>query len=917
MDQGRWQRVAELYEAASERPPAEWSAYLAAASGGDDDLQQEVESLLSQEIARDGVLEEVARDATQLRTAAARRVPVTIGRYRIVRMIGEGGMGVVYEAEQDHPRRTVALKLLKAGFANPELLRRFERESEALGRLQHPGIAQIFEAGTADTDLGRQPYFAMELVGGRTLLQYANGGTLNTRQRLELMAKICDAVQHAHQRGIVHRDLKPNNILIDAGGQPKILDFGVARITDSDADATRQTDVGDLVGTLAYMSPEQALGDPLEIDARSDIYSLGVILYELLAGRQPYQVSRNVVEAARVIREEEGSSLGTVNRSFRGDLETIVHKALEKDKTRRYTSAAEFGADIRRYLSDEPIVARPPSTAYQLRKFGLRHKSLVGAVAAVFLALVAAVLVSTRAAIRANLAQHEAVAARDQAIRASQEANRQRQRAEQERNHALEETRRADTEAATARAVNDFLQNDLLAKASVQNQSTPDTKPDPDLKVRTTLDRAAARIAARHDFPPAVEASIRNTIGNAYMNLGLFAEAEPQLERALELRRRALGPNDRETQSTAQYLAQAYITLGKYDKADPLVGQAVKVLKRDRGERDPATIAAIGQLANLIAERRGDFSRAEILASQALDLSIRTHGPDAPETVKAMNSLAVQYTNDGKYAKAEALYKKSIELHRRQLGPEHPDTLTNINNLGVVYRQEGKYAEAEVEIKTALESRRRLEGDQHLDTIASMNSLGLLYQAEGKFEAAEKLFQQAVAASSKALGPEQQNTLGAMNNLADLYARQGRRAEAEAMYRQVLEVRRRVLVPEHPRIARVLASLGELKIEEENYHDAEAFLREAVQIRDQATPDAWERYYTQSLLGAALAGERKYAASETLLLSGYRGLQQRRDFMPFENRAYVQRSRQAIFHLYEQWGKPDQAASWRDAVATH
>ena len=508
-----------------------------------------------------------------------------IGRYRIVRMIGEGGMGVVYEAEQDNPRRTVALKLLKAGLARPELLRRFERESEALGRLQHPGIAHIFEAGTADTDLGRQPYFAMELVRGVSLLQYAQSEALNTRQRLELMAKICDAVQHAHQRGIIHRDLKPNNIPIDQRGQPKILDFGVARIVDSDTESTRQTDVGDLVGTLAYMSPEQVLGDSIEIDARSDIYSLGLVLYELLAGRPPYQVSRNILQAARVIREEEGPLLGAVNRSWRGDVETIVQKALEKDKARRYVSAAELGADIRRYLNDEPIAARPPSTGYQLRKFAIRHKTLMGALAAVFLALVAAVLVSARAAIRASLAEHEAVEARDQAIQASQEATRQRRRAELERNHALEETRRADTEAASAKAVNDFLQTDLLAKASLQAQATPDTKPDPDLKVRTTLDRAAARIAGRRDFQPAVEAAIRNTIGNAYMNLALFAQAEPQLERALELRRRTLGSDNRETQLTAQALADVYIGLGKYEKAEPLVNKAVEVLKRGRGRR--------------------------------------------------------------------------------------------------------------------------------------------------------------------------------------------------------------------------------------------------------------------------------------------------------------------------------------------
>jgi tetratricopeptide (TPR) repeat protein len=910
MEPGRWEEVARLYEEAIQRPPLERGAYLAEATL-DDDLRREVESLLRQDVSRMGVLEQVAQDAALLRAPADQLTPATIGHYRIVRLIGEGGMGIVYEAEQDQPRRAVAVKLLKAGLGSPELLRRFEQESNALGRLQHPGIAQIFEAGRADTDLGRQPYFAMELVPGKSLVEYAKSHSLGIRQRLEMVAKICDAVQHAHQRGIIHRDLKPNNILVAQSGQPKILDFGVARIVDGDAEATRRTVAGDLVGTLAYMSPEQVLGDTYEVDARSDIYSLGVVLYELLAGRQPYQVSRNVVESARMIREEEAPLLGTLDRSYRGDVETIVQKALEKDKNRRYSSAAEFGADIRRYLDDEPIIARPPSTGYQLGKFVVRHKALMGALAAVFLALVAAVLVSAGAAIRANRAEHEAVAARDEAIHAVRNANRERQRAETERNHALEETRRADSEAATAKAVNDFLQTDLLAKASIHAQGGADTKPDPDLKVRTTLDRAAAQIATRRDLPPAVEAAIRDTIGNAYLSLTLFAEGEPHLERALEIRRRLLGSDNNETRSTARSLADLYIKLGKYDKAEPLVNEAVEALMRGRGEDDPDTLAALSQLSNLVAERRGDYSRAEVLAARVLDLSRRVHGPEAPETVKSMNSLAVAYSNDGKYAQAEQLYKKTIVLHRRQLGPEHPDTLTNINNLGVAYRQEGKYAEAEVQIKTALEARRRLEGEEHLDTLASLNSLGLVYAAEGKDEQAEALFKQALEIARRTLGAQQQNTLSFMNNLADLYAREGRQ-EAEVLYRQVLEARRRVLVPEHPRIARVLASLGELKLGQEDYREAESLLRQAVQIRETATPNGWERFDAQNLLGAAVAGQHRYAEAEPLLLSGYRGLSQRQGFVPFENRRNLARARQRIVRLYDQWGKAEQAANWRD-----
>ena len=283
-------------------------------------------------------------DRSPTASVPARSLPAIVGRYRILRLVGEGGMGVVYEAEQEHPRRIVALKVMKPGIASPEQVRRFEHESRALGRLQHAGIAQIYEAGTADAGFGPQHYFAMEFIRGQSLREYAQALHLNVRQRLELMIKICDAVHHAHQRGVIHRDLKPGNILVDASEQPKILDFGVARSTDSDAHATRQTDLGQLVGTLAYMSPEQVLGDPLELDTRSDVYALGVILYELLAGCLPYQISTKLHEAVQTIREQDPAPLSSISRTYRGDLETIVSKALEKDKTRRYASAADLAA---------------------------------------------------------------------------------------------------------------------------------------------------------------------------------------------------------------------------------------------------------------------------------------------------------------------------------------------------------------------------------------------------------------------------------------------------------------------------------------------------------------------------------------------------------------------------------------------
>ena len=372
-------------------------------------------------------------------SAGARQLPATIGRYRILRLLGEGGMGAVYEAEQEQPRRTVALKVIKSSWASPSLLRRFEQESEALARLHHDGIAQVYEAGTADSGTGVQPFFAMEYIADALpLTQYAEKHRLNTEQRLLLMTQVCDAVQHAHLRGIIHRDLKPANILVDEHGHPKILDFGVARVTDSDTEATRQTDVGQIIGTLAYMSPEQALADPLELDTRSDVYTLGVILYELLAGKLPYNLSNKLHEAIMTIREQDPVTLSSVNRIYRGDIETVVVKAMEKDKARRYASAADLAADIRRHLKDEPIVARRASVSYQVYKFGRRHRALVVAVAAVMIVLTAGIIVSVSEAVRAQRARGlavqraaEAEVARGLAEHQRAEADAQRRAAEQ------------------------------------------------------------------------------------------------------------------------------------------------------------------------------------------------------------------------------------------------------------------------------------------------------------------------------------------------------------------------------------------------------------------------------------------------------------------------------------------------------
>ncbi len=833
-----------------------------------------------------------------------------LGKYRILRVVGEGGMGVVYEAEQDHPRRIVALKVIKAGMASFELQRRFELESQVLARLQHPGIAQIYEAGAAETEAEPQPYFAMEFIHGVPLRAYAEAHGLGTRQRLELVAKVCDAVEHAHQRGVIHRDLKPANILVDQVGQPKILDFGVARATDSDARATQQTDVGQLIGTLDYMSPEQVAADPLGLDTRSDVYALGVILYELLANRRPYQLSDQLHEALRAIREDDPSRLSSINRAFRGDIETIAGKALEKDKARRYPSAAALADDLRRYLADQPITARAASTVYQLRKFARRHRALVAAAAAVFAVLTAGIVATTREALRAR-------------------------RAEQ-----------------TAEAVNDFLQNDLLAQASAARQSGPRSNPDPDLKVRTALDRAAARIEGKFDGQPEVEASIRATIGQAYQELGLYSEAQVQLERALELQRRTLGPNDRTTLRTLSRLASTATLKGQFPQAESLLSEVVDIQRRALGPTDRETLGSMSTLA-LVYYYEGKYPQAESLMTETLEARKRLYGSEHPDTLASMNNLANLDSARGKHAEAEALDRQTLEIRRRVLGPEHPETLTSINNLArdlahqgksadaeAVFRQAieiqrrvlgpahadtlrtagnlaanlailGQYAEAEVLLSDTLETQRRMLGPEHRSTLLTMANLGIVYGGEGKYAQAETLFSQTLQITRRVLGPEHPLTLGLHGDLAYTYQRQANYEQAASYAAQALAGRRRTLGSDHADTMASAADLALAYVSLRKFDDSWPLAREAFEFGRTRQPDAWQTFRTQSLLGVSLAGQQKFEEAESLLLEGYRGMVDRKDRMGVANMYHLDRAYDWILEMYQSWGKPERAAEWR------
>jgi non-specific serine/threonine protein kinase/serine/threonine-protein kinase len=998
MEPERWRQIDRILQDVLERPAPERPAFLSRACAGDRELRAEVESLIAAHDRQDSFLEPknlVDNDTSPL-TEGTDPLPLpndSFGPYMPMRVLGEGGMGTVYLAHQQHPiRRDVALKVVKAGTDSRQVIERFDIERQSLALMDHSNVARVLDAGTSDR--GR-PYFVMEYVNGVPITRYCDGKKLDIRERLRVFIPVCQALHHAHQRGIIHRDVKPSNILVsEVDGQPvpKVIDFGIARAIDRlPAEQETFTAAGQIIGTPEYMSPEQANLESRDIGTGTDVYSLGVVLYELLVGALPLDLrairQQGFVNVLRAVRETPApkpttklSQLGAnadriagqrrvgfaqLKRELAGDLDWIVMKAIDKDRMRRYASASEFAADIQRHLSNEPVLAGPPSAGYRVCKFVVRNKVPVLAAVVLVCSLIGGLVATTwqarlatrermeadRQRVRAEQQAVESARQRDAAQAATRRASAAEARALQERSEALTEKNRADNEAAVAKAVNDFLQNDLLAQASANSQARPGTRPDPDLKVRTALDRAAARIAGKFDGQPLVEASIRMTIGKTYRELGQYPEAGREYERALMLRRRVLGEQHPDTLEAMDGLGSLYRDEGKYPQAEPLLAKALEVRRRVSGDGRPETLRAMNELAT-VYQTEGKYREAELLTARVLEVSRRIHGErdrntmeamhnlgllymiggerqqaeallseaydlyrkilgdDHPDTLIVMETLASLYRRQEKLEQAEVFFTRALEIRRRVLGAQHPDTLNAMNNLGSLYQSQGKYAQAESLHTKVLETRRAVLGEEHPDTLTAMSSLAMLYYRQGKFDESETLLVKTLAMQRRVLGGEHPATLSSVHNLGRLYFRQGRFAEAESVLTSSLDVTRRALGAQRPSTTTTLESLGEVRLQQRKFAEAETVLRQAV-TNYEKLPDSWERHLAQSHLGASLAGQQKYAEAEPFLLSGYQGLVQREKAVPKDRLSEIKQAADRIVQLYRDWGKPEQAAGWQ------
>jgi non-specific serine/threonine protein kinase/serine/threonine-protein kinase len=747
-----------------------------------------------------------------------------VGPYHIVKPLGTGGMGIVYLAEQREPiQRSVAIKVIKLGMDTKEVISRFEAERQALAMMDHPNVARVIDAGA--TSDGR-PYFVMEYVDGEAITSYCDRHRLTIEQRLELFRQACDAIQHAHQKAIVHRDIKPSNILVtQEQGKPwvKVIDFGVAKAIERRlTQQTMYTEAGQFIGTLEYMSPEQADARGKDIDTRTDVYSLGVVLYELLTGAVPFDAvmlrTSGYAQVQRIISEVEPprpstklSHLGAkgpevaqarqvplevLDRQLHRELDWIPLKAMKKAPSERYSSVIELSDDIANYLARRPLRAGPDTTEYRLRKFILRNKRGVAATAALFLLLIAGTIATTYQAIRATRAERRALA---------EKAEAERRRAE------------ADDAKAASAQVNDFLVGMFESVDPQFAQSKP-------VLVRDVLDKASKDVGPKLAGQPRVESAVRSALGRTYFALAMYDAAEEHFTKALELDRRALGDDDPQTLISQQLLGRLRRVQGRLPEARRTYEDTLARRRRVLGENHLDTIGSMNDLA--VALDQLGLPEAEAMYREARNRHLALAGPDHLETLRLTGNLGQYLTRVGKYEESERLLRESYEGRRRKLGDDHPDTINISTRLAFVMKYRNAWDQAEALMRDALARCLRVFGENHPNTVWAENGLAQLLVEQGKHDEGVARYLHALEQSRKVLGREHVATLGLMQSAAAALSNADRLDEGVTLEREAVAGLIKARGPDHPTTILAETNLANMLLDQQHWADAQPLAKD-------------------------------------------------------------------------------------------
>jgi serine/threonine protein kinase len=859
----RWEQVKELLYGAMQLAPEQRSQFLAEACSSDHKLLSEVESLL---LADEGLRSNFLQSASPAdgihqawstgekpvdRASALEAGQIFAQRFLLVRKLGEGGMGQVWLGEQTYPvRRQIALKLIKAGMYDEAVVQRFQSEQQSLAIMDHPAIAKVFDAGT--TPQG-QPYFVMEYVPGLPITEYCDRKKLRVRERLELFIRACEGVQHAHQKAIIHRDLKPANILVmevDGKPMPRIIDFGLAKATTPHiAGASLLTQLGYLVGTPAYMSPEQADPNVQDIDTRTDVYSLGVILYVLLTGLKPFETKRGdespLYELLQKLREEEPprpstkvntdraasattaedrgtDPKGLVSR-LRGDLDWITMKALEKDRARRYGAPSELAADIRRCLNHEAIVARPASAGYRLRKYSRRHRVVVGVAGGLALLLAAFLFLQTVELRRIT---------------------RERDRANRERDRATR--------------ITDFMAN--MFKVSDPSEARGNT-----VTAREILDKASNDMGTGLAKDPEVQSQMLQVMARTYMDLGLYARAHELAKRSLDARLSLLGPEDPKTLESMAQIGWILDREGRPAEAEKLTRQALDKERIVLGPEDLLTLQTTDQLG-VILEKQGQYEQEEKLERDSFAVLSGKLGPEHPETLRAMLNLADALEGEDRSAESEKLLRQLLEIERRVLGPDHAQTLATMHDLANLFQEMGRYDEAEALYRETLAVELRVLGPDHPDTVGTMvNLANALNYGQQRPADAEVLYRKSLAIGERVLGPDHLETTTAKEGLANALDSQGHRPEAEKLLREILASRLRMLGTGNTDTLLAQYNLANVLFHEYRLAEADKLTRETMNLQARVLGEEnSDTLASKALLARILTGEGHAREAEVL-----------------------------------------------------